>query len=134
MTLTITFTPVTGVTTYNVKYRKVGDTTWINVSGSGSPIVITGVDNADYEGTVSTVCSGSLSSAEVAWTADEYPCISFDIEGGIGGGTYEYYNCGTGDPITGNVAVSTTVTVCTDGSTPTGSNVTITPTGSNCFP
>jgi hypothetical protein len=67
-TLTITFTGASG--SYIVKYRKVSvGGAYTTTTAASSPVVITGVDNESYEGTVQKDCGSGNLSSEAAWTA-----------------------------------------------------------------
>lgn len=80
--LTITFTPPGTVPAngYIVKYKKVGDPTYITVTPNpiSSPIVINGVDLGVYEGTVQADCGG-YTSVEVPFTAEGCPTITLEF-------------------------------------------------------
>lgn len=76
--LTLVFTPtsVPPANGYIVKYRKVGDPTYITLSPNPmtSPIEITGLAVGQYEGTVQAFCGTGNLSAEVPFLSNTLDC------------------------------------------------------------
>ena len=71
-TLTINFTATSPAPAggYEIKYRPVGTTGYTTLNVTVPPAVIFGVlPNVDYQGTIKAVCSSSLSSTLVEFTA-----------------------------------------------------------------
>lgn len=74
-TLTISFTPPSPAgDSYRIRYRKKGavDDPYTFVTGAGSPVVITGLAEAqDYEGRIESVCGGAF-SIQVLFSTSQY--------------------------------------------------------------
>jgi hypothetical protein len=106
-TLTINFTPVSGISSYEICYRPVGATTpFICIEDSASPVVITsGIEcGVAYDVTVRTNCppgeylSDQSTSAVAVATALECPpeivCVSYTIStSSAQGQTSAYIDC-----------------------------------------
>jgi hypothetical protein len=78
-TLTINFTPVSGIASYNVCYKPVGAPSFVCIEESSSPVVVNNVDcGVDYEISVTTNCPPgeflSTESVPVTATVTGIPC------------------------------------------------------------
>jgi hypothetical protein len=78
-TLTINFTPVPGIASYNVCYKPVGAPSFVCIEESSSPVVVNNVDcGVDYEISVTTNCPPgeflSTESVPVTATVTGIPC------------------------------------------------------------
>ena len=97
-TLTINFTPVPGIASYNVCYKPVGAPAFICIEDSASPVVVNNVDcGVDYEISVTTNCPPGefLSTESIPATAvvegipcpPPVSCISYTASTSSAGGT-----------------------------------------------
>ena len=79
-TATLTWTAVTGASSYNVQYRKVGTTTWTATTSTTNSKAITGLTAAsNYEFQVQTVCktgSSAFTTSATFTTLAATSCIS----------------------------------------------------------
>lgn len=102
--LSINFTPVPGINSYNICYKPVGATTFTCIEDSGPITITTGIEcGIAYDVTVTTNCPegeyGSLESIPATATAAALPCpppncISYTISTSAAGGrTSEYIDC-----------------------------------------
>lgn len=97
-TLTINFTPVPGIASYNVCYKPVGAPAFICIEDSASPVVVNNIDcGVDYEISVTTNCPPGefLSTESIPATAvvegipcpPPVSCISYTASTSSAGGT-----------------------------------------------
>jgi hypothetical protein len=74
---TLSWTAVSGATSYNIHYRVSGSTTWTTTTSSTSSVSISGLTaSTAYEFQVQTVCSGGTSaySSSATFTTTAPPC------------------------------------------------------------
>lgn len=81
---TLTWTAVSGATSYNVQYRQAGTTTWTTTSTSGTSLAISGlVSSTTYEFQVQTVCSSGTSAYSAAATFTTLTPVSCGVPAGL---------------------------------------------------
>lgn len=108
-TLTISFTEATPTPAsgYRVTYWPTGSpgsAVVVSPNPTSSPVVISGLTAASYDGTIESACGGGVYSGSQAFSAATSGCMCYTVNVLSGGvATFTYTNC-FGDSVTEAVA------------------------------